>query len=99
MYEFNSNFNKFPGGYLFAVLHQKLDAYKREHPEAKVISLGVGDVTLPLPMLHQLYSSLSWNWNLFQPADLPYPHKPHVPVMQGSDLPPCYLSVPGLSVL
>ena len=49
MYEFNSNFSKFPGGYLFAVLHQKLDAYKKEHPEEKVISLGVGDVTLPLP--------------------------------------------------
>ena len=49
MYEFNSNFSKFPGGYLFAVLHQKLDAYKKEHPKEKVISLGVGDVTLPLP--------------------------------------------------
>lgn len=47
MYESNSNFSKFPGGYLFAVLHQKLDAYKKEHPEEKVISLGVGDVTLP----------------------------------------------------
>ena len=44
MYEFNSNFNKFPGGYLFAVLHQKLDVYKREHPEAKVIRLGGGDM-------------------------------------------------------
>lgn len=49
MYEFNSNFSKFPGGYLFAVLHQKIDAYKKENPEARVISLGVGDVTLPLP--------------------------------------------------
>lgn len=48
MYELNDNFFKFPGGYLFAMVHQKTDEYKKLHPEAKMISLGIGDVTLPL---------------------------------------------------
>lgn len=41
MYEFNSNFSKFPGGYLFAVLHQKLDAYKKEHRRRRSSALAL----------------------------------------------------------
>lgn len=48
MYELNKNFFKFPGGYLFATVRNKMEAYQKEHPEAAIISLGIGDVTQPL---------------------------------------------------
>lgn len=48
MYELNQNFFQFPGGYLFATVSQKTAAYRAAHPEADVISLGIGDVTQPL---------------------------------------------------
>lgn len=48
MYELNDNFFKFPGGYLFTMVRQKNERYQKEHPNADVISLGVGDVTRPL---------------------------------------------------
>lgn len=44
----NENFLKLPGAYLFADIARKVNAYKSEHPDAKVISLGIGDVTQPL---------------------------------------------------
>ena len=44
----NNNFLKLPGAYLFADIARKVNAYKSEHPDAKVISLGIGDVTQPL---------------------------------------------------
>lgn len=48
MYELNDNFFKFPGGYLFTMVRQKNAQFQKDHPQADVISLGVGDVTLPL---------------------------------------------------
>lgn len=44
----NENFLKLPGAYLFAEIAQKVKAFKEEHPDADVISLGIGDVTQPL---------------------------------------------------
>lgn len=48
MYELNDNFFKFPGGYLFTMVREKKKKFEEDHPDKDVISLGVGDVTLPL---------------------------------------------------
>jgi LL-diaminopimelate aminotransferase len=45
----NENFLKLPDNYLFSDIARKVNAYKVTHPKAKVISLGIGDVTRPLP--------------------------------------------------
>ena len=37
-----------PAGYLFREVAKRIDDYQRTHPEDKVISLGIGDVTRPL---------------------------------------------------
>ena len=48
MFKVNENYLKLPGSYLFSTVGKKVRTYKAEHPEANVISLGIGDVTLPL---------------------------------------------------
>jgi len=45
----NDNYRKLPGSYLFAEIGRRVEAYKKEHPEADIIRLGIGDVTQPLP--------------------------------------------------
>jgi LL-diaminopimelate aminotransferase len=45
----NENFLKLPDSYLFSTIMKKVNAYKVTHPKSKVISLGIGDVTRPLP--------------------------------------------------
>lgn len=49
MANINDNYLKLAGSYLFMETAHRTAAYKAEHPEADVISLGIGDVTLPLP--------------------------------------------------
>jgi len=44
----NENFLKLAPSYLFTDIAKKVNAYKAEHPEAKIIRLGIGDVTQPL---------------------------------------------------
>ena len=44
----NENYAKLPGSYLFAEIARRVAAYSAEHPEAKLIKLGIGDVTRPL---------------------------------------------------
>lgn len=44
----NENYLKLPGSYLFSQIAQKTSAFKAAHPQAKVISLGIGDVSQPL---------------------------------------------------
>lgn len=44
----NENFLKLPVSYLFSDIAHKVSDYKAAHPEAKVIRLGIGDVTQPL---------------------------------------------------
>ncbi len=44
----NENFLKLPVSYLFSDIAHKVNDYKAAHPEAKVIRLGIGDVTQPL---------------------------------------------------
>lgn len=45
----NQNYLKLPGSYLFSEIARRVAAYAAEHPEAKLIRLGIGDVTRPLP--------------------------------------------------
>ncbi|MDR0744091.1 MAG: LL-diaminopimelate aminotransferase [Tannerella sp.] len=45
----NEHFLKLPDSYLFSTITKKVNAYKVTHPKTKVISLGIGDVTRPLP--------------------------------------------------
>lgn len=44
----NEHFLKLQKNYLFADIAKKVNAFKATHPEANVISLGIGDVTQPL---------------------------------------------------
>ncbi len=44
----NEHFLKLQKNYLFADIAKKVNAFKATHPKAKVISLGIGDVTQPL---------------------------------------------------
>ena len=45
----NENYLKLQGSYLFSNIAKKVKAYKEQNPGAEIISLGIGDVTLPLP--------------------------------------------------
>jgi len=49
MLQINENFLKLKNNYLFSMINQKVEEYKMEHPDKKIIRLGIGDVTLPLP--------------------------------------------------
>lgn len=46
--KFNSNFNDIAENYLFAEVASRASAYSANHPDKKVLKLGIGDVTLPL---------------------------------------------------
>lgn len=48
MFKINENYLRLPGSYLFSTIGKKVTAYASEHPENKIIRLGIGDVTLPL---------------------------------------------------
>ena len=45
----NLNYQNLVPSYLFADIAKRVAAYKAENPDRNVISLGIGDVTLPLP--------------------------------------------------
>ena len=44
----NENFLKLQAGYLFPEIGKRRRAFQAEHPGAKIISMGIGDVTQPL---------------------------------------------------
>ncbi len=44
----NENFLKLQAGYLFPEIGRRKKAFQQAHPEAKIISMGIGDVTQPL---------------------------------------------------
>ena len=48
MVAINDNFQKLPGSYLFSEIAKRVAAYKESNPSAKIIRMGIGDVTLPL---------------------------------------------------
>ncbi|MEE3717471.1 LL-diaminopimelate aminotransferase [Tumidithrix elongata RA019] len=45
----NSNYLKLKAGYLFPEIARRVNAYAEANPDAKIIRLGIGDVTEPLP--------------------------------------------------
>jgi len=45
----NENFLKLQAGYLFPEVGRRVRAFAAKNPDAKIISLGIGDVTQPLP--------------------------------------------------
>lgn len=49
MARINEYYLELQGNYLFAEIARRVQKYKNEHPAAKIISLGIGDVTRPLP--------------------------------------------------
>lgn len=48
MLKVNENYLKLPGSYLFSEIARRVAQFRAGHPEAEVISLGIGDVTRPL---------------------------------------------------
>lgn len=44
----NANYASLKDSYLFYNISQKIAAYREAHPEAKILRLGIGDVSLPL---------------------------------------------------
>ncbi|MBQ4288368.1 MAG: LL-diaminopimelate aminotransferase [Clostridia bacterium] len=44
----NRNFSRIQKNYLFVNVEKKTESYRTCHPEKRIISLGIGDVTLPL---------------------------------------------------
>lgn len=49
MAKVNENFLKLPGSYLFSDIAKKVKAYQEANPDKRLIRLGIGDVTRPLP--------------------------------------------------
>ncbi|GBG00003.1 LL-diaminopimelate aminotransferase, partial [Raphidocelis subcapitata] len=45
----NANFGKLQAGYLFPEIARRRRAHQEKHPDAQIISLGIGDTTEPLP--------------------------------------------------
>ena len=48
MIRINENYTKLASSYLFSEVGRRVESYRRAHPQASVIRLGIGDVTLPL---------------------------------------------------
>ena len=49
MFKANENYLKLPGSYLFSKIGKKVAAYSAANPDKKIIKLGIGDVTRPIP--------------------------------------------------
>jgi LL-diaminopimelate aminotransferase len=48
MARINEHYRKLAAGYLFPEIGRRVRAFAEAHPEARIIRLGIGDVTLPL---------------------------------------------------
>ena len=44
----NANYENLEQSYLFSTIAKKVNEFSKMHPDAKIIRLGIGDVTLPL---------------------------------------------------
>ena len=51
MIKINENFLQLEENYLFSTINKKVSEYQKENPNAKIIKLGIGDVTRPLPQI------------------------------------------------
>ena len=45
----NTDFGNIKETYLFSEIASRVRKYSEEHPDKKIIRMGIGDVTLPLP--------------------------------------------------
>ena len=45
----NTNFDQLPDRYLFKEIEVRAEAYLKQHPDTRLLRMGVGDVTCPLP--------------------------------------------------
>lgn len=48
MVKINENYLSLKGGYLFSEIARRVAAFKAENPDAEIMRLGIGDVSLPL---------------------------------------------------
>ena len=60
----NTNLQQLKGSYLFTEIANRTQDYRQAHPDAHVLRLGIGDVTLPLPQviidaMHQAVDDLA----------------------------------------
>ncbi len=49
MIKLNEHYLKLQSSYLFSEIAKRVSAYQAAHPDKKIIKLGIGDVTRPLP--------------------------------------------------
>ncbi len=49
MIKINENYLKLKSSYLFSEISKKVTAYQEKNPTKKIIRMGIGDVTMPLP--------------------------------------------------
>lgn len=49
MVKINEHYTKLAAGYLFPEIGRRVKEYSEKNPQAKIIRLGIGDVTQPLP--------------------------------------------------
>lgn len=49
MIRINENYLKLKSSYLFSEISKRVSSYQQANPDAKVIRMGIGDVTQPLP--------------------------------------------------
>ena len=49
MIELNRHYAELEDSYLFAGIAQRVAAYEAAHPGERILRLGIGDVSLPLP--------------------------------------------------
>lgn len=49
MIRINEHYQKLTASYLFADIARRVAAYSQAHPEVRILRLGIGDVTRPLP--------------------------------------------------
>ena len=49
MFQINENYLQLNESYLFSTIARRVENFSTSHPEADIIRLGIGDVTLPLP--------------------------------------------------
>ncbi len=48
MAKVNGNYLELPGSYLFSTIGKKVREYAAANPDAKILYLGIGDVTQPI---------------------------------------------------
>lgn len=50
MIRINENYLKLKSSYLFADISRRIQTFQKNNPDREIIRLGIGDVTLPLPL-------------------------------------------------